>query len=334
MKLLHAWDFIKRKVGQLAGRSLPFCKDQLKIMWTTYSLFSFRKRKQERRVICLFKEGSEDSTGLADRIKAAVSTYIVAKKNDYKFYLYHDQGFDIQKYLEPNEVDWRINLEDISLGLNQFKILWYLKYVPKLDTSVYEYHTHRTSDICYYMDGSLGEEFQFSKVFHKLFRISASLQNEIERAKKEAAITKGRYIAVHVRFLDFFETVETERDTYYTRHASEEEKEQMIKSMLLTIRNIHEKHEDCDILLFSDSQTFLSLEFPSYVKQLRGKIGHISVHSDDADVITKTFVDFFVISEASRVYNINGPGTYNSNYCRVAANIGDVPFERVARVME
>lgn len=333
MNLRYIFDIIRRKAGKLVTRCLPISKDQLKVMWTTYSLFSFRKKKKERRVICLFKTGSEDSTGLADRIKAFVSTYIVAKKNDYRFYVYHEQGFDLQKFLEPNEVDWRIKLEDISLGLNQFKILWYLGHVPKLDTSIYEYHTHRTQDICYAQGASLGPDFTFSKVFHKLFRPSAFLQNEIRKAMEESAITKGRYIAVHVRFLDFFETVETKRDTYYTRHASDEEKEMMIESMLLTIRNIHEKHEGSDILLFSDSRTFLSVEFPSYVKQLRGKVGHISVYSDDMDVITKTFVDFFVISEASKVYNINGPGTYDSNYCRVAASIGDVPFDRVPRVM-
>lgn len=99
-----------------------------------------------------------------------------------------------------------------------------------------------------------------------------------------------------------------------------------------TIETIKASRDVERVLLLSDSSTFLSQPFPGYICTLPGQVGHIQAHVGVCNVIDKTFVDMFVMAEAKEIININGKNIYNSDFCRVAALIGNKPFSRVSRV--
>ena len=89
----------------------------------SYKLFDFR-RLNPARVIIYMSETTEFA-GLADRFKTFVNGYILAQENKRSFHIYHDKGFKLEKYLEPNKIDWRITPSDICWGLNKVKLLWF-----------------------------------------------------------------------------------------------------------------------------------------------------------------------------------------------------------------
>ena len=310
-------------------------KAKLQLIFSTYKLFAPDKNTaKERRIIRLHINGGSDSPGLADRMKAYVSTYIIAEESGYKFYLYHDCGFQLDDYLEPNEVDWRIEKNNINFGIRHFKILWSASHIKPLNPRILEYHTHFYQDVISNLPDELKDKYSMYEVFNRLFKPTSYLTSLLEKAFQSLKLSENAYIAVHCRFLDFFEAVEHKSDEYpFMKHASDEEQMSMIRSVHKTLDIIHYENMGKPILLFSDSSKFLNSDHQEFIRTVNGKVGHIFTHSGDKNVIDKAFVDMFLMSKANKVYNIIGPGTLASGYSQQAALIGNKPFERIERIM-
>lgn len=297
-----------------------------------YKLFD-SKKSTENRVILYYTEGSPDCPGLADRLKAMVTGYRVAKKNNYSYYIYHNLGFKIEDYLLPNKINWLIEKKNICLGLNHLRILWFTNRLETLNQGYSEYHLHFAKDSTWALTEEEQKEYNFAKIFHQLFKPSDYLRGLIDEARNKLQINENKYIAVHIRFLDFFETVESKRDTAFTKHASAEEQEEMILSIRRTLQKLHNESGDLPILLLSDSNVFLNTEHAPYIRTIPGEVGHIYSKEGNKEITDRAFIDLFLISEAKYVYNIIGPGTYTSGYSYVGASIGQKPFTRVNRII-
>lgn len=328
---------IRRFISILVCKLFPqgnVLRVKYNVLRSTYTLWDFKKITDEKRLIKLFCQNSADCPGLADRIKAFLGCYVIAEENGYRFYIYHDAGFNLTDYLEPNEVDWRIEKKDIQWGLNRFKIIWSTTHLEPLNKRHSEYHPHYTYEVIENVPDNLKQKYGFSETFNKLFKPTPHLRNLIDKAYQELNLVENEYIAVHIRFLNFFEAVEQNPDeTPFISHASEEEQKAMIESVHATLEAIHKANDNMPILLFSDSPKFMSTPHPDYVSQLSGKVGHIYVHGGNQDVIDKAFSDLFTIAGAAKVYSIIGKDTYPSGYCKTAASLGNKPFFRVERIL-
>lgn len=332
----HAIARIRRCISVIIKSILPngsLLKNKLLLIKSTYSLFQFKKLTNEKRFIRIYTKKSTDRPGLADRLKAFLSGYIVAKENGYQFYIYHDAGFKLTEYLQPNEVDWRIKKQEIHWGINRFKILWQMSKFETLSPKHSEYHAHFASDIVEELPVHLKEKYTYAETFRTLFKPSFHLKKLIEAAYQELQLKENSYIAVHVRFMDFFEAVEQNpENTPFIKLATEEEQQTMIKSIHATLEAIHQDNQDMPILLFSDSTKFMNVPHPSYVHQLSGMVGHIYTQQGNKNVTDKAFTDLFIIAGASKVISIVGEGTLQSGYSKTAAALKNKPFYRIERV--
>ena len=309
-------------------------KDKFKVIRSTYSWWQFRKITNEKRLIRIYTKTSVDRPGLADRLKAFLGCYVIAEESGYRFYIYHDAGFDLADYLEPNEVDWRIEKKNIHWGINRFKIEWFLTQFIQLNPQYTEYHPHFTWDVIGNLPEHLQHKYSFSATYNKLFKPSSHLKNLMNKVYQELGLIENQYIAVHVRFLDYFEAVEQNpADTPFIKLASEEEQAAMVKSIHATLDVIHEEKPGMPILLFSDSSKFMNMPHPDYVLQLSGEVGHIHTHQDNLNVTDKALTDLYAIAGANKVISIVGPDLYTSGYCKTAALMGDKPFVRVERIL-
>lgn len=309
-------------------------KDKFNLICSTYTWWQFNKLTNEKRVICIYTKTSRDRPGLADRLKAFLGCYVIAKESGYNFYIYHDAGFYLTDYLEPNEVDWRIEKDNIHWGINRFKIRWFLTQFIQLDSQYSEYHPHYTWDVIGNLPEHLKHEYNFSKTYNELFKPTRHLRNLMNTSYKELGLEENQYVAVHVRFLDFFEAVEQNPDdTPFIKLATKEEQEEMIKSIHATLDEIHAENQGMPILLFSDSIKFMNTPHPEYVLQLSGEVGHIHTHQGNREVTDKAFTDLYAIAGAKKIISIVGPRTYASGYCKTAALIGNKPFMRVERIL-
>lgn len=337
MKLLkHFIARIRRCVSIIVRKLVPnggTLKDQFNVIRSTYLCWQFNKLTSEKRLIRIYTQTSTDRPGLADRLKAFLGCYVIAKESGYNFYIYHDAGFSLTDYLEPNEVDWRIEKRNIHWGINRFKIEWFLNRFIYLDPQYTEYHPHFTWDVIGNLPEHLRHEYSFSKTYNKLFKPTEHLKKLMNKVYEEFGLLENQYIAVHVRFLDYFDAVEQNPDdTPFIKLASEEDQKSMIKSIHATLDVIHEENPGMPILLFSDSTKFMNIPHPKYVLQLTGKVGHIHTHQGNQAVTDKAFTDLYAIARAKKVISIIGSGTYSSGYCKTAALIGNKPFARVKRI--
>lgn len=335
MKLQFLMDRLRRLASKTMGCLVPNShqvKLKARALLSMYKFFPLRSNSTEKRIICYYRANGPFAPGLADRLKCMVSGYIVAKECGRSYYIYHDEGFMLEDYLVPANVNWSIPHTQISLGLFSCKRLYFVKELIKLDDSVMEYHFLSGGDIERNLTGEFKCKYEFSRMFHDLFRPTELLQKTIDSIMESNRLKENEYIAVHARFLDFFENVEQKRVTATTRHASPEEQQKMIESVNRTIQHIINTHEGKKVLLFSDSPTFLASPHPEGVCIIPGEVGHIYACSGNQAVTLKAFSDLFVISQASHIYNVVGPGTYPSGYSFLAARIGGRPFKRIERL--
>jgi hypothetical protein len=106
------------------------------------------------------------------------------------------------------------------------------------------------------------------------------------------------------------------------------EQEKLINKSILIVEQIKQRHPNIKtVLVTADSQKFLDAvkEMP-YTYIVEGKIGHINFENSD-EVNMKTFLDFFIIAHAQKVYLAKSGKMYNSDFARRASMVYNREFE-------
>lgn len=298
-----------------------------------YRTLDYEPRSHNRVIVYMTDKNT--TSGLADRLRTMLTAYVLAAESGREFYIYHDKGFKLEDYLQPNQVAWKINPEDISFGLNKVHTIFLLrKYIDlsawRRECHVYQSCTDVDTD---FLPTELEHKYSNHSVFHKLFKVSPMLRIAAQQEMREQGLRKNGYVAVHIRFLNFFEQVEPSGVVSSTKS----ERLEMLKNVSLTIEKIH-KETKKKVVLFSDSNAVLHAQYPEYVKILSGTVGHVLKHNGNADIVMKAFVDMLVMSRAKTVYSIVGKNIYEATesqyggqrngFSKTAAYIGNVPFVR------
>lgn len=260
--------------------------------------------------------------GLTDRLKVIACIYYVAKVNGFQFKLIFDEPFKLSDYLECNKIDWAASMDEISFSFSTSRMLAYngMGKIPHLHKSVKQYIVY------YYIGQNILEcnkienwEAVWRSCYDDLFVPSSLLINAIER---NGYISKN-YISVHFRFVNALESFES---GYYNQ-LDKESQEQLIEKCLDCLRYIKEQSK-LPVLVFSDSNRFLSIAKGNGFSILEGDIKHISYHADE-DTILKTFSDFYMISRSKKVYRIMSKDLYGTTFSHYAAICGNCEFETI-----
>ena len=113
---------------------------------------------------------------------------------------------------------------------------------------------------------------------------------------------------------------------------NKEEQDTLIAQNLTQLKYLHKKYPNKRILVNSDSTTFLqaAAEF-DYVYIIPGNITHIdgTNSSSEYEAYEKTFLDFFMIANAERIFLLRTGLMYNSGYPLAASKIYNKPFEKI-----
>ena len=286
----------------------------------------------KKRVVCIY-DGKIKNGGFADRLRGIISVYEVCREQGVDFKIIFNSPFELALFLVPNKVNWQINKSDLNYNRKITDIcyidtkigckyeakrqkLWFRKEFKK---RYKEFHI-RTNAIFAY-DGD------YATLFNELFSLSPRLQSSIERQK---GILGTNYISTSFRFMnlldDFNETVEL-----HGKLTKEEQKELITKN-IEQLQLLHNKYPEKRILVNSDSTTFLqSAEELDYVYVIPGNITHIDGKNDkdEYSAYEKTFLDFFMIANAEKIYLLRTGQMYNSGYPFAASKIYNKPFEKI-----
>ena len=285
----------------------------------------------EPYVISMFC-GNTASGGLVDRLRGAVSLYAACKVANRPFRLFFTHPFQLTDYLIPNEYDWRINADEVSFAPSQTQPVildtqtdtawersWQREQFAKAlqEGNDIQLHFYSNAQFCYDDD--------FSGLFNELFKPSDQLQESINHILKQIG---GPYLTISARFCNLLNDFNEET---YSDPLSKAEQEQLIAACLSQVKLIHQQNSHLPIIICSDSITFTSeAQSLDYVKIIPGNVSHIG--NDTVryyQYYEKTFLDFYIISQAQQVFLLRGNAMHNSGFPYAAARVGKRPYSIV-----
>ncbi len=295
-----------------------------------YNLSNASVKSKDRACVIFMADGLIKQGGLADRLRGIVSLYKFCKENDLVFTINFSVPFNLQEFLRPNFYDWTISPSEISYSSSRYRVVvvipkeakghWYdqqfqkEQLLSKLCSNNMQYHVYTNIDLV---------GFEFGSLFKELFSPSPQLQVALDRHLK----TLGTgYVSLSYRFLDILGDFKDTIDY----NLSKKERENILKKCVNSVREMLKKYSGIShILVTSDSQTFLSqIKDIPRVYVVEGVISHVDDSTANSGHL-KTFVDFYLISNARKIFLMRTKEMYKSSFARTAALINSVPFEEV-----
>lgn len=287
------------------------CKYYLKMRW---------RKARKTNVLYFVFEPDQRHPGVADRIKAIVSLYNVAKANNYEFKFFFETPFKLQDYFIPR-LDWVLNRKEMEYSFADTRIInecnW--RYIKKL-TANKQYH-------CYnYAGNDIPWQFpdtgnKWHILFHELFIPCEDLKH----AYRELGLEGTHFITVQLRFVNALERFEK---TFFDNYIEDEkERLRLITKCKKCIGDIQVENPKMPIYVFSDSKVFLDSLHDLPVHVLDNKnIGHTS-DKINPNLLFKTFLDLYVMSKSVKIYRIKSKELYNDScFALLASRIGNVTF--------
>lgn len=266
--------------------------------------------------------------GLADRIFGIVSVYQACKDLKLSFKIYHKYPFDLAFLLSSNIVEWEMRQDELvrdkSVKIVFIRSLLSNKNQKRQNTlkRILSHNTNTQIQVYSNLDSFDSERFQL--LFNELFKPSPILQENIDFHIGEI---NGKYVSVTFRFQQLLGDFKEGQFEIL----DETKRLELIQSCIEQIEAINCRFPNHKILVTSDSSTFLERadEFP-YTYIIPGKVVHMA-YDDSAGIeaYMKSFIDLYMIAGAEKVFSVRIGKMYNSGFPRLAAKIGNKPFEYI-----
>lgn len=305
-------------------------KKQTSILLEKYERKRMNKGEHDSFVLNIY-DGDIKSGGLADRLRGIVSTYSVCKEKGLNYKLKFTDPFPLTDFLVPAKYDWTIPDEEISFDTDYTHIV----VLDTTEESSYQktkqerFLKNRLSklsgQIHVYTNAAFSYNKDYSSLFDELFmprkRLQETINNHLENIGKS-------YISVSARFLNLLGDF---NEPYgYKESLSDEQAEALMQKVFSQVESLHREYPQKKILVNSDSRRFLSYSKKhDYVYVVPGKVAHI----DNTDTnysyeqYEKTFLDFYLIANAERIFLIKGQDMFESGYPLAASKIYNKPFK-------
>lgn len=278
-----------------------------------------------KQYVILMIDGKALHGGLTDRLRGCLGIYSLCKKHNIPFFINWTYPFDLRLFLKPNVYNWEINSEDIIYESPYSQpIATYISGLKFGETIIDKYFILRNI-LCskhtqyHIYTNSIISESKWPDLFQELFKPSPVLEQALKIHK---ANLKDSYYSFTFRFQQLLG--DFKEGKYATLEESEQEN--LIHKCLNELTSLISKIPSKKVLVTSDSITFLNrLKNNPQIYIVPGTIAHMNFQADNNTFI-KSFVDFYLIMGASKVFLMKTSDMYNSGFPRFAAQIGNKPF--------
>ncbi len=292
-------------------------------MLRRYSIFGSRGKGFPLVAIV---DGSTFHGGLTDRWKGIISLYAIAKATGREFKIHYIYPFDLTEFQISATYNWIMPTNDLSQNIFSTYLLRItgdptIKRLQNLPKNK-QIHVYANRDCIELINQTYGTNFTWSGLFNELFRPSPLLQNKLNSFSQ----TREPYIAIAFRMQNLL----GDYPEYAYQATSEKRQQEIIAACEGFIKRVH-KEWNMPILVTSDSNrmTNIAIELP-YVWTNSGKAVHVdTISSAPEEYYLKSFVDFYLLAGAQKVYAAATPEMYNSDFPKYAALTGNIPFERI-----
>lgn len=298
---------------------------------------SLGKPKAERPACIAMVDGESFHGGMCDRFKGIITLYAYCKYRGIPFRIRYTYPFRLEEYLSPAAYDWTLRPNEYTDNPLYSRILYMrgehlatrlLRLKPERQIHFYSNRDclDRINEAC----SKAGQDaFDWGALFCELFKPAPALDARIQTIKKE--LGDGYYAAVF-RFQNLLGDFQ---EYHYKSLSDKDEAERLIAKCLDALRRLKATHGSRPLLVTSDSVTFLRRAVQiEGTHIIPGRLTHIDGNKrqppkDPYEVYLKSFVDFYMLTGAWRIYRIGTPYMYPSEFPVYAAKVHGIPFESV-----
>ncbi|WP_455081033.1 hypothetical protein [Prevotella melaninogenica] len=273
------------------------------------------------------------SGGLSDRLRGITSIYAECKRQRLPFKIVFEP-LHLQDYLVPNQYDWQLNTDEICWDIEKVYPCTLLTYHHNLrncfqrfaQRMILRYYLKKHyKQIHIYSNMAIADK-EFSTLFKELFRPSERLQDQIDYHLSQLGGAK-KYISLTFRFRqllgDFKEGGEV---------LPESEREAYVLRCIKGIEELHAEFPSERLLVTSDSKMFLDrLSYLDYVYVIPGNVVHMGFTFDASqDVYMKSFVDYYMLSNAKKVFQMTDKLLFRSGFPKRAAMLNGAKYVEIS----
>lgn len=266
--------------------------------------------------------------GMADRFKGAISAYAWCKQRNIPFRIRYVYPFELADYLEAAGYDWRLREGEYTTCLKDSRLMYgrgeYARRLVRLNLRK-QLHFYGNYDNLSFINEKGGTAYTWSGLFKELFRPGEELETCLQERRADIG---SPYVSAVYRFQNLLGDFQ---EYSFKSLDNECERENLIVKCIDSLQMLHQRHPDELILVTSDSETFMNrAKELDFVRLIPGKVVHIGSKSgESSSVYMKSFVDFYMLSESTKVYGIVAGQMYPSEFPMYAAKVNDIPFERI-----
>lgn len=279
-------------------------------------------------------DGTAIHGGMCDRFKGIITLYAYCKYRGIPFRIKYRYPFRLEDYLSPAAYDWTLKENEYTDNPRYCRILYMRKeYLAgrllNLKTKK-QIHYYGNRDSLAYINEAYAESpanhYRWGELFRELFKPGPALEERIKTIKKDLG---NNYYAAVFRFQNLLGDFKE----YNFQPINDPDKvEYLIEKCLNAIRDLQIKHNNQPLLVTSDSVKFLQRGLqvkgvhiiPGTLIHMDGQKNYISDNAYEAYM--KSFLDFYLLSEAQKIYRIGTSYMYPSEFPVYAAKIHDIPF--------
>lgn len=302
-----------------------------RLIFRYYLPLKFVKPANINNSYIFMADGRIPHGGMFDRLKGIISIYAIAKSQNKNFKINFTSPFELSKYLQPNNYDWIIEKNSIlySFPISRPLFLYGECYYPHrvMKKRNKESHFYFGYDILKNVNFRYKKEYEWGTLYRELFIPTPYLQKYIDYYKQDIGC---KYIAIHTRFLNL---LGDKNETDINPELSEIDKNELMEKVLNAIKQIHTSYnKTIKLMLASDSMLFINYAKNAMedIYVIPGVVKHIDTAKQVSDSENlKMFLDYYLISNAEKVYSIVSDGMWPSAFPEYAAKIGNIAFERI-----
>lgn len=278
-------------------------------------------------------DGTQYHGGLCDRLKGIVTLYAYCKQRGLGFRIKHDHPFNLEDYLIPAQYNWLLKPGELSMNIRYSRFLHMrgenqAKRLRNLHTSKQILYDGNR-DCLKVLNADRGTDYQWGTLFCELFKPAPAIGVQIQKLTEKIG---KPYNASVFRFQNLLGDFKEYR---YRSLKSAEERNALIEKCLEGLKAHIDKTKKMPMLVTSDSVTFLTKAAQiEGVFIIPGSLSHMggakkSKLTDPYAVYMKSFLDFYMLSEAQTIAGIGTSRMYPSQFPYYASLINQRPFCRI-----
>ncbi len=279
-------------------------------------------------------DGSAKHGGMCDRFKGIITLYAYCKYRKIPFRIKYTYPFRLEDYLAPATYDWTLKEGEYTDNPQSCRVLYMrkeqtAKRLLGLRTNK-QVHFYGNRDSLDYINEAYAatpaDYFDWGELYRELFKPGEVLEGRIKTIKQDLG---NDYYAAVFRFQNLLGDF---KEYDYQPIKDKSKSDELINKCLDAIRKLQTTHVGQPLLVTSDSVRFLQVVSQvSGVHIIPGTLQHMDSHteqrSDNAyEVYLKSFLDFYLLSEAQEIYRIGASFMYPTKFPIYAAKVHNIPF--------